>query len=47
MTHRQIGDLFGDLSYSTVSKVNERFSEKMKNNRTLKRTVDRSLMSTG
>ena len=41
MTNRQIGDMFGGLSYSAVSKANERFSAKAKKSRTLKRTVNK------
>ena len=41
MTNRQIGDMFGGLSYSAVSKANERFSAKVKKSKTLKRTVDK------
>lgn len=40
MTNREIGDMFEGLSYSDVSKANERFSAKVKKSRTLKRTVD-------
>jgi len=41
MTNRQIGDMFGGVSYSAVLKANERFSAKAKKSRTLKRTVDK------
>jgi hypothetical protein len=40
MTNRQIDELFGGLSYSAVSKANERFSAKAEMHRTLKRTFD-------
>ena len=40
ITNRQIGDLLGGLSYSAVSKVNQRFSEKLITDRSLRRTVN-------
>jgi chromosomal replication initiation ATPase DnaA len=36
MNNRQIGELFGGLSYSAVAKVNERFSAKVKKDRKLR-----------
>ena len=41
MTNRQIGVMFGGLSYSAVSKANERFSPEAKKSRTLKRTLNK------
>ena len=41
MTNRQIGVMFGGLSYSAVSKANERFSSEAKKSRTLKRTLNK------
>ena len=41
MPNKQIGDLFGGLSYSAVAKANERFSAKVKNNKALKNRVNR------
>ncbi|MCP4368946.1 MAG: hypothetical protein GY797_12655 [Deltaproteobacteria bacterium] len=39
MTNNQIAALFENLSYSAVSKANERFSSDVKKNKTLKRTL--------
>ena len=41
MTNTQLGDMFGGLSYSAVSKANERFSEKVKKSRILKNNVNK------
>ncbi len=41
MTNRQIGDIFGGLSYLAVAKANGRFSAKAKKSRTLRQTVDK------
>ncbi len=41
MTNRQLGDMFGGLSYSAVSKANERFSEKIRKSRVLKNNVNK------
>jgi hypothetical protein len=35
MTNKEIGEFVGGLSYSGVSRVEERFVEKMKKNRAL------------
>ena len=40
ITNKQIGSLFGDLSYTVVSKANKRFLMKMKKDRKLRRRVD-------
>ena len=39
MTNRQIGELFGDLSYSAVAKTSARFSGQLSTDRSLRRTV--------
>jgi putative transposase len=39
MTNRQIGGLFGDISYSAVAKAHQRFSVKLAKDRSLQRTV--------
>ena len=41
LTNKEIGRIFGNLSYSGVSKVNRRFEEKMKSNRILKMKVEK------
>ena len=41
MANKQAGDMFGGLSFSAISKANERFSAKIKKSKTLKRTVDK------
>ncbi len=38
--NKQLGDLFGGLSYSAVSKVNQRFTEKLKKDKRLRRRVE-------
>lgn len=40
ITNRQIGGLFGDLSYTAVSKANTRFIMKMNKDRKLRKRVD-------
>lgn len=40
LTNRQIGSLFGNLSYSGVAKANQRFSEKIKRDNGLKRKIE-------
>jgi chromosomal replication initiation ATPase DnaA len=40
LTNRQIGSLFGNLSYSGVAKANQRFSEKTKRDNGLKRKIE-------
>jgi putative transposase len=40
LTNKQIGNLFGDLSYSAVSKANQRFIADMKKDRKLRKKVD-------
>jgi hypothetical protein len=35
-----LGDLFGGLKYSAVSKVNQRFAEKLKKDKRLRRRVE-------
>ncbi len=40
-TNRQIGELFGGISYSAVAKVYQRFSRQMEEDRRLKRKIDR------
>ena len=42
-TNRLTGDLLRGLSYSAVSKVNQRFSEKLSTDRKLKRPVNKIL----
>jgi len=37
INNKQLGDLFGGLSYSAVSKVNQRFAEKLKKDKRLRR----------
>jgi len=37
MTNRQIGELFGDLSYSAVAKAHQRLSTKLKKDRSLRK----------
>ena len=39
LTNRQIGQLVGNISYSAVAKVYQRFSEKLKEDKALKREV--------
>ena len=39
MTNRQIGNLFGNLSYSAVAKTSARFSEQLSKDRSLRRTI--------
>ena len=39
LTNRQIGEIFGGLSYSAVAKVNQRFAEKLKKDKQLRRKV--------
>jgi hypothetical protein len=39
MTDRQIGELFGKLSYSAAAKVRERFSEQLSTDGSLRRIV--------
>lgn len=39
MTNRQIGKLFGNLSYSAVAKTSERFSGQLSKDRSLRRTI--------
>jgi chromosomal replication initiation ATPase DnaA len=39
INNTEIGDLFGELSYSAVSKVNTRFSEKLGKDKKVKRGV--------
>ena len=41
LTNREIGRLFGGMTYSAVAKTHERFSEKLKKDRTLAREVQR------
>ena len=40
ISNRQIGDLFGGLSFTAVSKANQRFVIRMKKDRKLRRSVD-------
>jgi hypothetical protein len=40
MTNKQIGQLFGDLSYSAVAKVSQRFSVKLENNKLLSESIE-------
>jgi len=37
ISNKQLEDLFGGLSYSAVSKVNQRFAEKLKKDKRLRR----------
>jgi hypothetical protein len=39
MTNRQIGDLFGRVSYSAVAKARERFTAQLSRDRSLRRTI--------
>ena len=39
MTNKEIGEFVGGLSYSGVSRVEQRFVEKLKKNRTLNRDL--------
>jgi len=39
MTNRQIGGLFGDISYSAVAKAHQRFSVKVTEDRSLQKTI--------
>ena len=39
MTNRQIGELFGDLSYSAVAKAHQTLSTKLKKDRSLRKRV--------
>jgi chromosomal replication initiation ATPase DnaA len=41
LTNKQIGSLFGNLSCSCVAKANQRFSEKVKRDRGLKKKIDK------
>ena len=41
INNTKIGDLFGKLSYSAVSKVNTRFSEKLRTDKKLRRGVQK------
>jgi putative transposase len=41
LTNRQIGQLFGNLSYSGVAKVNQRFSEKIKRDNILTKKIEK------
>jgi hypothetical protein len=41
LSNRQIGEMFGGLSYSAVAKVYERFTKTIKINKALKRDIDR------
>ena len=45
ISNKQIGDFFGGLSYSAVSKVNQRFAEKLKQDKRLRRKVDKMIKS--
>ncbi len=38
--NKQLGGLFGGLSYSAVSKVKQRFAEKLKKDKRLRRRVE-------
>ena len=40
ITNKRIGEMFGGLSFSAVSKVNQRFSIRIKSDRTLRRRVE-------
>jgi chromosomal replication initiation ATPase DnaA len=40
MTNRQIGELFGGLSYSAIAKVHQRLSAKLRNDQSLRKTVE-------
>ena len=45
LTNRQIGSLFGNLSYSGVAKVNQRFLEKIKRDSALKKKIKKIIIS--
>ena len=40
LTNRQIGQQLGNISYSTVAKVNQRFSEELRQDKALKKKVE-------
>jgi chromosomal replication initiation ATPase DnaA len=40
MTNRQIGELFGDLSYSAVAKAYQRFSVNLRKDKKLRKKVE-------
>jgi chromosomal replication initiation ATPase DnaA len=40
MTNRQIGQLFGDLSYSAVAKAYQRFSVNLRRDKKLRKKVE-------
>jgi chromosomal replication initiation ATPase DnaA len=40
LTNREIGERFGGLSYSGVTRASQRFYEKMARDRTLRRQVE-------
>ena len=40
ITNKQIGDLFGGLSFTAVSKANQRFIMRMKKDRNIRKKVD-------
>ena len=40
MTNRQIGELFGSLSYSAVAKAHQRLSTKLRNDKSLRKTIE-------
>jgi hypothetical protein len=39
MTNREIGAIFGSVSYSAMAKANESFLTRLKENRTLRKKV--------
>ena len=41
VTNGQIADMFGGVSFSAIAKANERFSVKIKKDRTLRKAVDK------
>jgi hypothetical protein len=41
MTNREIGELFGGLSYSAVAKICQRYGKKLQGNEELSRVVGR------
>jgi chromosomal replication initiation ATPase DnaA len=43
LTNRQIGQMFGDMSYSAVTKAYQRFSAELKKNRRLRKDLQEIL----
>jgi len=43
ITNKQIGELFGGLSFSSVAQANSRFSRKLMNDKILRKSVEEIL----